>query len=77
MEIKDFFTLNDLFAQLGLDNDDKSIEKFIEQHRPLPQSINIADAAWWTESQKEFLRQGIEDDENWSYPIDELSELLR
>lgn len=77
MEIKDCFTLNNLFAQLGLDNDDQNIEKFIEQHRPLPQSINISDAPWWTESQKEFLRQGILDDENWSYPIDELSELLR
>jgi len=77
MEIKDFFTLNDLFAQLGLPNDEQNIEKFIKQHRPLSQSINISDAPWWTESQREFLREGILDDENWSYPIDELSELLR
>lgn len=66
-------SLSDLFRQLGLPDDNNAIEGFIAQHRPLPAGTTLADAPFWTESQRQFLREEIDDDADWAELIDALS----
>ena len=70
-------TLQDLFAQLGLPDDDASIQAFIEQHRPLPMSIRIFDAPFWSVSQAALIREKLTEDADWSVLIDTLNVQLR
>ena len=68
--------LRDLFGQLGLPDDVGSIEAFIAAHRPLPAGVALADAAFWTPSQAQFLREEIADDADWAEIVDTLGNLL-
>jgi hypothetical protein len=77
MDINPYHNLNILFAQLGLPTDGESICKFIEEHKPLPPNVEIADAPWWLPAQAEFLREEMREDADWAIVIDQLSELLR
>lgn len=72
-----FYTLNDLFAKLGLPNSPAAIEAFIEKHRPLPQAEPLASAAFWTDEQAAFLREARQDYSDWAEVVDELNCLLR
>jgi hypothetical protein len=70
--------LQDLFAQLGLPNDQASILKFIKEHAlPKNHPISLADAPWWTASQAEFLRNAIAEDAQWAEQVDELNAILQ
>ena len=51
--------LHELFCQLGLPDDINGIESFIATHRPLAQTIRLADAAFWSPAQKQFLQEEI------------------
>ncbi|MGP9831730.1 DUF2789 domain-containing protein [Marinobacter sp. NSM] len=70
-------TLSVLFEQLGLPSEQNSIESFIARHSPLPSEIAIQDAPFWSESQSQFLEEGLEEDSDWAEIIDELDALLR
>ena len=74
---KPFESLRDLFKQLGLPDDCSEIESFIKSHAPLDESILLADAAWWSPNQKEFLRVELLEDADWAEVIDLLNNLLR
>lgn len=69
--------LTDLFDQLGLPSSAGDIGRFIEQHRPLPRGMELADAPFWTEAQSHFLREEIEEDADWAELVDELDAMLR
>lgn len=69
--------LSALFKQLGLAADQASIERFIGLHAPLPQSCQLADAAFWTPAQASFLREEILEDADWAEVVDQLDVLLR
>jgi hypothetical protein len=69
-------TIGDLFEQLGLPSDPKSIETFVALHRPLPDGMVLADAPFWTPSQAQFLREEIKRDADWAEVVDTLSSLL-
>jgi len=69
-------TLNALFAQLGLPDDDAGMQRFIAQHRLSPE-IQLPDAQFWTPSQATFLREALEDDSDWAEISDQLNTLLR
>lgn len=69
------YTLNELFAQLGLDSDDESIDAFIEKNQ-LPKGVNLKDAAFWNERQRAFLNEEWKQDAVWSVVIDELNARL-
>jgi hypothetical protein len=69
-------TLNDLFAQLGLPNDEADIEAFVATHRPLPGGARLADAPFWTDSQARLLRDETLQDADWAEVIDQLNLLL-
>ncbi len=68
--------LTGLFEQLGIQSDDSSIEQFITQHR-LDQQTLISEASFWRPAQAAFLRESLQEDSDWSGPIDELDTLLR
>ncbi|SFR44171.1 Protein of unknown function [Marinobacter daqiaonensis] len=70
-------TLSELFKQLGLPDDNDSIEAFIEEHRPLPESTTLPDAPFWNESQKHFLREEWQEDADWAEMVDTLNNRLR
>mgnify|MGYP000196217045 CR=1 FL=1 len=70
-------TLAELFKQLGLANDRKSIESFLKAHRPLNSSTRLEDAAFWTESQSHFIKEQLANDADWAELLDQLSLALR
>ncbi len=81
-------TLNELFLQLGLPNDEASIHAFIQKHsmasktiksqkKPAKTAAEITKAPWWSPSQSEFLRQAIHEDSEWAIPVDELNKRLQ
>ncbi len=70
-------TFTTLFEQLGLPEDNASIEQFIIEHSPLEPSLKLPDAPFWNESQSQFLREGIAADSDWAEIIDELDAQLR
>jgi hypothetical protein len=70
-------TLEVLFAQLGLPNKQSEIERFVAQHRPLPPDIRLADAAFWSAGQAQFLREEISEDAEWAEAVDQLDAMLR
>lgn len=65
-----------LFQQLGLASGQHDIDLFIEQHKIAPQ-IPLDQAAFWNPSQREFIRESIAQDSDWSEIIDQLDALLR
>lgn len=72
-----FASLNALFAQLGLPDDETSIDAFVEEHRGLSPEVQLARAPWWSPSQSAFLQEAIESDSEWAVTVDELDLLLR
>lgn len=70
-------TLNSLFKQLGLPSEDASIERFIASHRPLDNSIALYRAPFWTDAQRNFLKEEIIEDADWAAVIDDLNGRLR
>ena len=68
---------HELFAQMGLPCDAKSIEQFIKKNSPLPGHIALPDAEFWTPAQADFLRETWQEDADWAYQVDQLSEALR
>lgn len=73
----EFHSFKELFSQLGLSSTPEDIEDFISSHSPLPESVTLANASFWTGAQSEFLRQAIEEDSDWSEVVDELNVALR
>jgi len=70
--------LHELFTQLGLPDSDEDIRRFIEEHRPLPQTLNLSEAPFWNASQVAFIReQWHADDGDWVMQIDQLNAALR
>ncbi|MCF4995392.1 DUF2789 family protein [Pseudomonas syringae] len=70
-------SLPELFKQLGLDDDAKSIDQFIASHSPLKPELHLADAFFWSESQAQLLREEILDDADWAEVVDQLNVMLR
>jgi hypothetical protein len=70
-------SLKELFDQLGLPSSQADIERFIATHRPLADSIRLADAAFWSPAQARFLKEEIDEDADWAEMVDQLNVLLR
>lgn len=68
-------SLNDLFAQLGLDSDDASIDAFVASHS-LPEDVKLSDADFWTPQQASFIKDELQADADWAPFIDDLNVLL-
>ncbi len=70
-------TMSDLFAQLGLPNEPDEIDRFIAQHRPLPEATRLPDASFWSPVQAQFLREEWREDADWAEVVDRLNLALR
>jgi len=71
-------SLQTLFAQLGLPSATSAdIERFVSAHRPLAADVQLADAAFWTPGQAQFLREEISEDADWAEVVDQLNVMLR
>lgn len=68
---------HDLFAQLGLNSEDHYIQQFISAHSPLPDTIRLADAPFWSPAQASFLREALLQDSDWAEQVDQLNAALR
>ena len=68
-------TLQLLFQQLGLAAEAEAIEEFVTTHQ-LAQNVDLADAPFWSASQREFLQNRYDQDDEWAIVVDELNELL-
>ncbi|MNF88624.1 DUF2789 family protein [Pseudomonas alkylphenolica] len=68
---------SELFKQLGLPDDPVGIDQFITSHSPLKNEIKLVDAPFWTDAQKTFLKDSIEEDADWAVMFDQLNEALR
>lgn len=77
MELQVRHDIGSLFAQLGLPTGQADIERFIATHGPLPQSVLLHEAPFWTPAQAEFLRDEILEDADWAEAVDELNVRLR
>lgn len=74
---KPIHRFHDLFAQLGLPNDNVSIEQFIGSHSPLAEEVKLPDASFWTPAQAAFLRESCVLDADWVGLADQLNAALR
>jgi hypothetical protein len=71
------YTMNILFAQLGLDHSDAAIDAFIRQHGPIPATTPLHEASCWSPAQARFLNDAILSDGDWAEVVDQLNALLR
>jgi len=70
-----FHSLENLFLQLGLDNDPASIDAFIRENKLEPGEA-LEDAPFWTPSQAAFIQECLGDDSDWAEVADQLNVLL-
>ena len=64
------YTINDLFAQLGLESSDKAIDAFVEQHQ-LAKGEELIKSKVWSDSQRMFLQEEWNKDAAWVEIIDD------
>jgi len=64
---------SELFAQLGLPDDEASIRSFIAEHSPLPDDMRLEEAPFWSPSQAQLLREERIEDADWIVTIDQLN----
>ncbi|ATD67819.1 hypothetical protein CNR27_10590 [Luteimonas chenhongjianii] len=64
---------SELFAQLGLADDEASIRSFIATHAPLPEGMRLEEAPFWTPAQAQLLREERLEDADWIVVIDQLN----
>jgi len=67
----------ELFAQLGLPAEEPQVREFIERHAPLPGTVALADAPFWSAAQARLLRETWADDADWAPLVDRLDAALR
>lgn len=67
--------MTNLFEQLGLDSSEAGIVHFIKTHQ-LSSHLNIVDADYWSEGQRQFLLEKIKADDSWAIIVDQLNESL-
>lgn len=68
-------SMTSLFDQLGLDSTPDAIAAFIADHH-LPHQMRLADAPFWSASQKAFLRECFQLDAEWMPIVDDLNAQL-
>ncbi len=70
------YTLNTLFAQMGLESSDEAIDAFISTHGPIPGGIELCEAPCWNAAQAALLKEALVDDSDWAEVVDQLDALL-
>lgn len=68
--------MTNLFLQLGLDATPEGVARFIKEH-PLPDKVNVLDAEFWNDGQRQALKEMLCSDGEWALVVDQLNEALR
>lgn len=68
--------MTNLFLQLGLDATPEGVARFISEHRLAPE-INMLDADFWSDGQRQLLKEMLYSDGEWALVVDQLNEALR
>ncbi|MDO5769924.1 MAG: DUF2789 family protein [Psychrobacter sp.] len=66
------YTMNNLFAQLGLESSDEAIDMFIENNQ-LAKEEKLTESSIWNDRQRMFLQEEWKQDAAWVEIIDELN----
>lgn len=66
------YNMNDLFAQLGMDNSDEAIDQFIDDNQ-LAKDEELVNSDIWSEKQRMFLQEEWKKDAVWVEIIDDLN----
>ena len=72
-----YHRFSELFAQLGLPTDADGIRDFVNLHSPLPETLRLEDAPFWTPAQSMLLRDSLLEDADWAEVVDQLNVALR
>ena len=67
----------ELFDQLGLPSDEDAIRRFVAEHSPLPGTVRLEDAPFWSPAQAQWLREALLEDADWAEMVDHLNAALR
>ena len=65
-----------LFEQLGMESSNLAIARFVKNHH-LPPEVTLGDADFWSEAQRQFIRDAWKADSDWCAAVDKLDALLR
>ena len=68
-------SMTNLFLQLGLPAGKDAIAAFIRDHQ-LPEDVRVAEAPFWNDGQRQFIREEWREDADWAIVVDELNEAL-
>ncbi|HZJ92715.1 MAG TPA: DUF2789 family protein [Thiopseudomonas sp.] len=68
--------MTNLFLQLGLDATPEGVANFICENR-LASEVNILDAEFWNDGQRQLLKELLCSDGEWALVVDQLNEALR
>jgi hypothetical protein len=71
------YSLNTLFAQMGLESSDEAIDLFIRSHGSISRESPLSEARCWTPSQSALLKEALADDSDWTEVVDQLHALLQ
>ena len=66
------YSMNELFAQLGLDSSDEAIDSFVENNK-LAKEEKVIEAAVWNDNQRALLQEQWNKDAAWVEVIDDLN----
>ncbi|MBB3168964.1 DUF2789 domain-containing protein [Simiduia aestuariiviva] len=77
MDLHHTHNVKDLFQQLGLEDGDAAVERFIASHRLRPEDGELYRAIFWSPSQAKFIKESIEEDAEWAEAVDQLDARLR
>lgn len=66
------YSMNELFAQLGLESSDEAIDSFIEKNQ-LAKEEELIESTIWNDNQRAFLKEEWNKDAAWVETIDELN----
>lgn len=67
----------ELFAQLGLPATPDEIAAFLQVNSPLPGTVRLEDAPFWSPAQARLLREELAGDADWAELVDQLNAALR
>jgi hypothetical protein len=68
-------TMPQLFEQLGLKSSNLAIARFIKNHH-LPRDIALQSAAFWSPAQRQFIKDSLQQDSDWTEVVDQLGAQL-
>ncbi len=72
-----YYSMANLFQQLGLPSEPEEIDDFVAKHKALSDGVTIAQAPFWNDAQAQFIVQALDSDSEWCEAVDQLDARLR